>query len=201
MSIIQVLCASVFSIASLLFQYIHYHIFDAYLFSFFILLAVISIVPFLLTRGTLNFIAPKSQKLSVIADLWLKIRGKWKYITQLIILFFLSILLYSFKIFYIYHIIFKPILFSSAAVIASTGMLSIFISFTPAAIGIKEAAMSYTALLTGENLAEAAAVVSLDRAITIAWVFLLGFVFSFWYVKEMAKSAEKQANTKKEEPR
>jgi uncharacterized membrane protein YbhN (UPF0104 family) len=180
-SLIQILFISLLSALSMLFNYFKYDNFNIFSFAFLILISIASLIPFFAPSGALNFLTKRYAFAQQAVKIWAEIKTAKKLIIKSTILTIAAILLYSFKIFIIYRIAFEPILFSSAIIIASTGMLSFFIALTPASLGIKEAAMSYAADFMGEKFATAAAVAASDRAITMIWIFGLGLLFSAWY--------------------
>ena len=186
MSIIQIFCISLFSVFAMLFKYFISNIFNIYLFIFFALLALVSLIPFLLSEKLLKFLTKRSRHLLLATNEWLKIRKRMNLMVPLAFFIIIYILLFSLRIFLIYNMLFEPIQFSSAIIMASIGFLSIFISLTPASLGIKEALMSYAMELMGGKFATAAVVASLDRAIVVIWVFAFGFLFTILYSKKIS---------------
>ena len=157
--------------------------FNIYLLLIFILILLISIILFLLPKRVLNFFAIKKNSLLQLSALWIQIRKNKKIIKPLIITF-IAILWASFKIFIIYKMLFNAISFSSAIIINIMGVISVLFAVTPAALGIKEWLMSYSAQLINENFISTGIVVSLDRIISIILIISLGIIFSFYLIKE-----------------
>jgi len=184
-AIVQLFCVSILSLFSILFEYFSCCVFNTYLFVLFTSLMVISAMLFLLPQTILRFLTKYRQHLSSLVEEWLKIRRKRNFIIGSGLLIVIWILLSCLRIFLIYGMIFEAISFPSAIIIGSMGFLSLFILLTPGSLGIKEALMSYTAKLLGGRFAEAAVVASLDRAVAVIWIFILGLLFSIWYSRKM----------------
>ena len=103
----------------------------------------------------------------------------------LITLSFIAIFFFLFatKLYYIYTILDYNIDFSSVLIIAASGIISSFATLTPASIGIREFAMSYTANLYGLDQTAAAVIASFDRIIILSWSFILSIPFIFLFTK------------------
>jgi uncharacterized membrane protein YbhN (UPF0104 family) len=133
------------------------------------------------------WINTKIKKIAQLLKVWAEIENKHKIIIQAFVITLITIKLFSFKIFFIYASLFQPISFSTALIIGATGFLSQFIALTPASLGIQEALMSYIASLNGINFTTTFAVSSIDRIITIIWVFVLGLSFGLFYLMKSYK--------------
>ena len=113
-------------------------------------------------------------------------RRKAHFVATIMLLATAYILPGALMIFLIYKMIFEPVSFWFAITVSSAGFLSSFVSLTPASLGIREAVISYTATLMGNDFTASLAVASLNRAVALIWVFALGVFFSAWYAKKIS---------------
>lgn len=65
--------------------------------------------------------------------------------------------------------------------------LSLFISITPGALGIREVVIAFTATVINIPISQALAVSILDRAIGLAFIFILGPIFSYILMNQKIK--------------
>lgn len=144
--------------------------------------SIITIILFFLMNN--SWINNKIENISQLLKIWTEIKNKQNIFFQSFAITLMTIAIFSFKIFLIYASLFQPILFSTALIIGATGFLSQFIALTPASLGIQEALMSYIATLNGLDFTTTFVVSSIDRIITVIWIFGLGIVSSMWYLKK-----------------
>lgn len=157
------------------------------IFFFFTLLLLGSLMSFVVSGDILAKLASRLPFAENLVEKWLLIRKDRKLLTAAFIIMNTIVLLGGLKIYVMYGMMFQGIPFTVAVMISAVGFLSVYAAITPGALGIKEALMSYIAKLAGEDMAQAAVVSVLDRAITVFWVIALGFAFSFWYSKNINK--------------
>ena len=104
----------------------------------------------------------------------------------------LFFLLFATKLYYIYIILDYNIDFSSVLIVAASGIISSFATLTPAAIGIREFAMSFSANLYGLDQTAAAVIASLDRIFMLSWSFILSIPFIFLLIKPTSPDRSKK---------
>lgn len=178
-SFIQVISISILALIFCLIYYIESGTYNLLLLTF-LLVSIIS--------ATILFIFHKKItskfKIKLPFDFVEKLKNKPTLLLSFIILSSGATILQSIRIYLIYNTLFETINFAPTVIISAIGTLSFYASITPAAIGIKEFFMSYTAELTGANFTITTAVASLDRIISIIWVFSLGIIFSIYFSKK-----------------
>ena len=110
---------------------------------------------------------------------WNIMREKGSTLFSLVILDIISVLIFSLR----YYIAFRAFSFSipfwCCIILAPLSILSTRLSFTPAGMGIKEAAVGFASKILGTGLNLGIYAASLDRAVVMFWVFLLGPIFGF----------------------
>ncbi len=99
-------------------------------------------------------------------------------------------LVFAAKLWYLYHIFYGGISFLTAATIGAAGNIASFVTFTPAAIGIREAAMAITAGFTAGNVDQAALVALVDRVSTLAWLPIISVIFIIPWLTHKNRSKE-----------
>jgi uncharacterized protein (TIRG00374 family) len=82
-----------------------------------------------------------------------------------------------------YYIAFRAfslnISFWYCLMLAPLSILTTFISITPAGLGIREAVICFTSKILGMGLNPGMYAASLDRAVVMFWVFILGPIFGY----------------------
>lgn len=176
-SLVQVLCYSAMALVAILASAVKPD--NNILLVFFAGLFIISLVPFLIP----------AKKIHPTLDGWSALTKSGGAIGKIALLSFASIVTGGTKIFIIYMALYKNADFANAMLMSATGALSLFISITPASLGIREALMSYAAALTGSDFTRAAVVSTVDRAVGVVWIFALGFAASLWYSRKLSRGA------------
>ncbi|MFH2139018.1 MAG: lysylphosphatidylglycerol synthase domain-containing protein [Candidatus Omnitrophota bacterium] len=179
--LLQLGCASFIALLGAFYQYQYYGSFNLIIFAFFVCVLLAVIVIFLLPERIISKFKMNDPDINLVE--YVNIFKSKKILIKCSILGLASVLLMCYRIFLMQGMIFEPIPFSLAVIIVTAGIFSGVIALTPAALGIREAIMAYTASVTGGSLIETATVGSLDRGLTMMWIFPLGIVLSIWYSK------------------
>jgi uncharacterized protein (TIRG00374 family) len=119
---------------------------------------------------------------SIVAE-W-EIMGQKKTIS--IILFItdaINIFVFSLRYYIAFLAFSKELPFLFCTVMACTAILSTFISFTPASIGIREGAIGFTSKIIGTGLNSGMYIAILDRAVEMFWILLLGPLAGLWLAR------------------
>ena len=95
------------------------------------------------------------------------------------------LMIYSFRIFFIFIIISNKIPFIFAILIALIVVSSSVIGITPASIGVKEALIAYSTFVIGKTLNLGILVSIIDRGVSILYVFILGAIFSYILLRNL----------------
>jgi uncharacterized protein (TIRG00374 family) len=123
----------------------------------------------------------------VIINKWNKIKKNYKLLIKLTFNDLLSLLNYSFRIYFIFYILSNKINFISSILISVLALFSLIVGLTPASIGIKEVLIIYSTKIIGKDLSLGIAAAVIDRTIAIIYVFLLGSVFFYILFKKIKK--------------
>lgn len=186
LTILQLLCFSLIMIASLSLNYFFGNkIFNSYVFAVF-LCALLPIGLLLVYSSKIFTVLKRFIKFSFlekINNFIIETQMPKAVLLRCFAIIFLIVIFYSLKIYFLYFIFFKPISFFSSVLIATIGLLSLFVSITPASLGIREALMSYSAKLIGENFQETIVIATADRLINMAWIVIIG-VYIFYFTKK-----------------
>jgi len=101
--------------------------------------------------------------------------------TLLLKLFCINVLLifvYAFRVYYASAALGYDFPFLYALLIGIPAMLSIFLIFIPAGIGVREAVMGFSSKLLEQSALSGVVIGSLDRIVAMAWVIVLGSIFA-----------------------
>ena len=157
-----------------------------------IILLLLFLITFLVCISVILF-SPKinykkknflSKVLGVINN-WNKIKRNYKLLIKLTFNDLLSLLNYSFRIFFIFYILSNKIPFISSVLISVLTLFSSIIGLTPASIGVKEALIIYSTIAIGKSLNLGIAVAAIDRIIAAIYVFSLGGIFSYILLRNL----------------
>ncbi|MBN3040353.1 MAG: flippase-like domain-containing protein [Candidatus Omnitrophica bacterium] len=186
LSITRLICLAAVPLGVIMYRFLVTGTFNLNVFIIFACLVLFGSASFFIPlKRIISWLDKKNARLSKALKEWYRVRTNSRLFFKVVSFFLFYIFISSFRIFLIYGFVYKPIDFSSAIIIASVGFMSFLFSVTPAALGIKEALMSYVAKLIGENFTDTMVVASLDRVITMAWILLSGFIFSIWYARRI----------------
>jgi len=109
---------------------------------------------------------------------WNAIRGQKHTLIALAVMDICSALIFSIRYFIAFRAFSLDIPFGYCLIIAPISILSTFASVTPAGLGVREVVVGYSSKALGISLNHGICAASLDRAVVMFWVFILGPVFS-----------------------
>ena len=186
-TLINLAVAGIFGILLLIFIFLRSRVFNIYLFLFF---SAITIVFFILAKLP----KPKKttekknnlliKKLYDFLSSWNVLSGNKKAIYELSILMLLNFIIYALRIEYGFHILFKDVPLANCLIISILGVLTNIFAVTPAALGIKEFVVGTTYRLMNGNMVDAIVVATVDRAISMILVFILGLISCYVLLKK-----------------
>lgn len=119
------------------------------------------------------------RRLSDVLEGWNMIRRKRASLYSLILLDILSVFIFSMRYYLAFRVFSFSIPFSYCIILAPMSILSTLIGFTPAGLGIREALIGFISKILGTGLNPGIYAASLDRAVVMFWVFILGPIFSY----------------------
>ena len=176
---------SFFGLIIMVVAYFKYDFFNIILFLLFLITFLVCIVVILFSP---KFNYKKNNFISKIINIvnnWNKMKKNYKLLIKLTFNDFLSLLIYSFRIFFIFYILGNKIPFISSTLISVLTLFSTIIGLTPAAIGVKEVLIIYSTTAIGKSLNLGIAVAAIDRFIAMIYVFVLGSIFSYFLLKNV----------------
>lgn len=115
---------------------------------------------------------------------WHMIKSNIRILLFTVLVTFLNLLIFLLMVKIEFAVFGIEISFLKSLFIAVVSTLSLFISITPGALGIKEAIMSLSSILVGATAAQALSVALLDRVVFLALIFILGPIFSYYLMKK-----------------
>ena len=124
-------------------------------------------------------------KFIILINNWNKMKKDFKLLLKLTLNDLILLMIYSFRIFFIFIIISNKIPFIFAILIALIVVSSSVIGITPASIGVKEALIAYSTFVIGKTLNLGILVSIIDRGVSILYVFILGAIFSYILLRNL----------------
>ena len=115
---------------------------------------------------------------------WKIIRSKPLVILVLIGADCLTSLIFALRYYVAFQAFSSPVSIIDCLILAPMSILSTLVGLTPAGLGIREAAVGLAAGLLGAGLGLGIYAASLDRALVMVWVFILGPIFFSLLVRE-----------------
>jgi uncharacterized membrane protein YbhN (UPF0104 family) len=123
-------------------------------------------------------------KLTPLIEGWQMIRGKQYTLLFLIMLDCISALIISLRYYIAFRAFSLNISFWYCLMIAPLSILTTFASITPAGLGIREATVGYFSKILGMGLNQGVLASSLDRAVVMFWLFVLGPILSHFIITQ-----------------
>jgi uncharacterized membrane protein YbhN (UPF0104 family) len=119
------------------------------------------------------------KRLNQVIEGWNMIRTERTSIVSLMALDLLSAFIFSMRYYIAFRAFSLNISFWYCLMLAPLSILTTFISITPAGLGIREAVIGFTSKILGMGLNPGMYAASLDRAVVMFWVFILGPIFGY----------------------
>ena len=121
---------------------------------------------------------PILSRLKRVWDVWLIIRRHRRTVAELVLLDVLGGMTYACRLILSFQIVSVTVTLWMAMAMAPLAMLTIVISLTPGALGIKEAVVGWGAAMLGASAARGIQAATADRLIMVVWMAILGVLFS-----------------------
>ncbi len=132
-----------------------------------------------------------SKKLYQVIEGWQVIRKKRNTIFLLIVVDITSTFIFSVRYYIAFRAFSIDVPFLYCLLIAPLSILTTFTSITPAGLGIREAVIGYASKILGMGLNPGLFAASLDRAVVMFWVFIIGPVFGHLLMAQEKTASEK----------
>lgn len=116
----------------------------------------------------------RNKYIAMMFDSWQKLCANKAILKILIALSIINVLLYIGRLYAAFHYTGTDIAFVNIYLISLLGILTELIGVVPGGLGIKEVVVGFSTELYGGEIKEGVVAASLDRAVLIGWVFLLG---------------------------
>ncbi len=174
-----------FSIIMLSYQ----HLFHLELFFLFVALFIVSLIFIFFSPRF-----PETEKrflkhIYTILNGWHTLRKNKLFVLKFSLLVFILYAVSASKIYLLYKALSYDIQPISAAFITLLSSLSIFLSVTPAGLGVREAVVAITSNILDLGLKSGLYVASLERAITIILISIIGPIFSYMLIKKTTQTS------------
>ena len=132
---------------------------------------------------------PKSEKpilrhIGRAVDGWLKIKQTQGLMTNLSLILLLRILNLSLILYFAFQAFDCSISYGQGLLVASLICFTLLLRITPGSIGIHEGVYVFGATLFGFSIAEGLLIGAFVRVINLAWIFILGPIFSYMLMNE-----------------
>lgn len=134
---------------------------------------------FIVFSARFDFSEGALKRLNQVVEGWNMIRTERTSLVSLILLDLLSALIFSMRYYIAFRAFSMNIPFWYCLMLAPLSILTTFISVTPAGLGIREAVIGFTSKILGTGLNPGMYAASLDRAVVMFWVFILGPIFGY----------------------
>jgi uncharacterized membrane protein YbhN (UPF0104 family) len=117
-------------------------------------------------------------RLNGVLEGWRAIRGQKGILMAIVVMDICSALIFSIRYYIAFRAFSLNMPFVYCLIISPLSILATFASVTPAGLGIREVVVGYSSRALGIGLNHGIFAASLDRAVVMIWVFILGPVFS-----------------------
>jgi len=156
-------------------------IFAIFLFVFLFLLGIVFFSPTVKETK-----CPFVNKLINVINGWHLIKSNRKIIAITSLISLINVAIMLFTIFLEFRVFGISISLLSALFLSIMSTLSLFVSITPGALGIKEAIVAFTAVVINVPISQALTISFLDRVISLMIILILGPVFSYVLMNQKA---------------
>jgi uncharacterized membrane protein YbhN (UPF0104 family) len=119
------------------------------------------------------------RRLKDVLEGWNMISKKRASLFSLILLDIVSVFILSMRYYLAFRVFSFSVPFLYCIILAPLSILSTLIGFTPAGLGVREAVIGFTSKILGTGLNPGIYAASLDRAVVMFWLFILGPIFGY----------------------
>jgi len=165
-----------------------YRIFSLFIIVIFLFICLFSIFLILFSPKTYGGKKRSIKKLFNVIEGWKLIKKDYHLLGKLVIIDLIFALVYAIRLFLAFDALSSSVPLLYCLIIGPMALLSGIINLTPAAIGIREGVAGFSSKLLGMRLSSGFAATSLDRIISMMWIFALGILFSQVLLKKAALS-------------
>tara|TARA_Y100000310_G_scaffold239808_1_gene243542 strand:+ start:5042 stop:5959 length:918 start_codon:yes stop_codon:yes gene_type:complete len=155
------------------------YIFFNILFSALVLITIFPFIVFLIfpifKKTKNNFI----NKIIKILNEWNVMRKNYRFLFKIVLLDISILLIRAFRLFFAFKAFSFDVPFILILLISVFSMLSVFISLTPAGLGIVEGIVAFSSEVVGIGFVGGVYASVLDRIIAVIIIFILGPIFSY----------------------
>lgn len=120
-----------------------------------------------------------------LIDGWEVIGSNKTILLKLISVDLVALIIVSLRFFYAALILDVGISLIQSVIISAMAMVTLLVNITPGAIGIRETIAGFSATVVGANLVDGILVASLERAVILFWVIVIGVPFSIYFTKSL----------------
>ena len=162
----------------------YYNFYNNILFLSLVLLtfiSLLSIIVFPIFRQTKNKFLNRILK---ILDEWNIMRKNYNFLFKILLLDLGLWVVRSLKLFFVFKAFSFDIPFIFILLISVLSIISVFISLTPAGLGVVEAVVAFSAEVVGIGFVGGLYAGVLDRVVTVIIIFILGPIFSYRLMKD-----------------
>ncbi len=138
------------------------------------------LAPFLIPKFRFKKDNVLAERIERILEGWQRIKTHRSLLLVLMLLNVLYILLIAVRLKISFHALGYDAQFLSCFVMAPLWTLSVILSITPGAIGIRQALFGYSSELLDIGLTQGVMASTIDHAVNALWVFVFGLIFSYW---------------------
>lgn len=128
-------------------------------------------------------------KIDSFVDGWDIIRSSKHCIPRLIAIDIVSLAIIAIRFYLAGQILGIGVNFVQAIIIAAMAMVTLLVNITPGAIGIREAIAGFSATLVGTSLTDGVLIASLERAVILFWVLLIGIPYSIYFARHLGRKS------------
>ena len=150
------------------------------------------VAPFLLPRLSWNPRNRLFERLRRVVDGWEQIKAHRQVVLVIIVIDVLYVIVGAFRLWVSYRALGYPVDLLSCIVISPISTLTMLVSLTPGAVGIRQALVGYGSELLGIGMTEGVVASTIDHAVGTLWVFVFGLTFANWIWARKFKSAEEK---------
>jgi uncharacterized membrane protein YbhN (UPF0104 family) len=184
--IISFLSFSLVGLLSILWIWQDKGIFNPWITGILLLAAFFSLV-MIKVNINLKFGAKILRPLSKIVSEWRTLRTRKKLIFNLFLLDLALIVINALRFYFAGQFLDAEVPFFALLIISSLTLFAILLNVTPGALVVKEAIISFGAVALSYSPTVGLSISLLDRAVSMFWIFLLGAIFTYLFLRPYYK--------------
>ncbi len=189
-SVIIILASGLIGIAGMAVMYFTFDAFSPVLFLLFVLISLGALFLIVFSPVVRSSENKFMRRIFNIIEGWNSMKKDKKILLKLFCINILAIFVYALRVYYASFALGYNFPFLYALLIGIPSSLSVFLIIVPAGLGVREAVMGFSSKLLAKTTLSGVVIGSLDRAVAMIWVIVLGSIFALLLSRRLAKKTK-----------